>query len=291
MKSGGKNVKCKYCNAEWKAGSNTRALESCPFCGKRIDSNDYYLQGIAYNKASNRDEWLSCTEVAAELGHTEAQFTLGTWYDTHWTNGDYSKAEYWYSQAASKGHTEAQFKLGELHTNTDWPGRDSSKAEYWYYQAASKGHKEAQFKLGELYQSGRDYSKAEYWYHQAAIKEHKDAQYQLGQLYDNDNWSGHDYSSAEYWLIKSVSAYSDTSNPFYGMRLYSLGFYYRRHRNYTEAIKWFLKATQTGGKGSKLATQNLQEMAIEGHTGAIIALDQIKNRGFSLNRAWNNIWN
>lgn len=250
-------MKCKHCGAEWKAASSTGALASCPFCGKAINSKDYFIQGKANYNARNYDEAISCLEKAAEQGHVDAQFEVAQLYMK--LKGDSSKAEHWYYQAAVNGNTEAQYLVGSRYDNENSSEFDYSQAEYWYYQAAMKGHIEAQLSLGLLY----------------GLKD----------------WSGQNYSSAEYWLLRNIKEYPhNKESPFYSMRLYFLGCIYRKCNNFTEAVKWLLKATENGGRASQSAIKVLQEMAIEGHIEAIIALDQIKNRGFSISRAWNDIF-
>ena len=267
-------MKCNHCGAEWKTGNSTSKLDSCPFCGERIEFDNFL-------------------EKRAEEGHVHAQLELASKYDTPYKTGDYSKAAYWYNKAALQGDNVAQYKLGALYNNKNWSGRDLSKSKYWYTQAANNGNKDAQFELALLYDqndaSDNDYSQAEYWYYQAANNGHVAAQYHLGVLYGFQNWSGQDYTRAEYWLLRNVQA-GRNLNRYFPASLYFLGCLYRKWQDYTEAIKWFLRATEEGGAFSKESKKELQNMAIEGHVGAVIALDQIKNRGFSLSRAWNDLF-
>lgn len=288
-------MKCKHCGAEWKAASSTGILGSCPFCGKVISLDDYFVQGKAYYNARNYDEAISCLEKAAEQGHMNSQFELGSmYYSENYNMRDCSKAEYWHLKAAAQGHKESQFELGKLYAFSNWPGHDDSKSQYWYYQAAANGHAEAQYLVGLRYDNENssefDYSQAEYWYYQAAMQGHLEAQFSLGRLYGFKDWSGQNYSSAEYWLLRSIKEYPQKQSLFYYLRLSFLGSLYRKSQNYTESVKWLLKSTEFGGKVSQGAIHELQEMAIEGHIEAIIALDQIKNRGFSISRAWNDIF-
>jgi len=53
-------------------------------------------------------------------------------------------AEYWLQLAANKGHTEAQYSLGVFYQTDEYFVSDNEKSNYWMTVAASNGHDEAQ---------------------------------------------------------------------------------------------------------------------------------------------------
>jgi TPR repeat protein len=89
------------------------------------------------------------TEVLAERGIAEAQFSLGLRY----ANGkgaarDYALAEHWYLKAASQNHPLAHFNLGMMHANGQGMPSDQSTSLVWFQKAADLGDAGAQYSLG-----------------------------------------------------------------------------------------------------------------------------------------------
>ncbi|KAI7817195.1 hypothetical protein BC939DRAFT_466762 [Gamsiella multidivaricata] len=60
---------------------------------------------------------------------------------------DYSKAMEWYLKAANRGHADAQFILGTMYNCGMGVPRDHSKAREWCLKAADQGHVDAQYSL------------------------------------------------------------------------------------------------------------------------------------------------
>ncbi|ECZ6999162.1 sel1 repeat family protein, partial [Salmonella enterica subsp. enterica serovar Enteritidis] len=68
---------------------------------------------------------------------------------------DYTKAMYWYNQAAKQGYAPAQFNLGLFYEN-GWGGsRDLQLAKEFYRKAANQGFTNAQINLGILFMDGK----------------------------------------------------------------------------------------------------------------------------------------
>lgn len=85
---------------------------------------------------------------------------------------------------AESGDVEAQFLLGSAYDTGSGVRRNGKQAEKWYRLAAEKGYAEAQNSLGSVYQAEERFSEATHWYQKAAIQGHALAINNLAYLYD-----------------------------------------------------------------------------------------------------------
>jgi TPR repeat protein len=115
----------------------------------------------------------------ANKGDADAQFNLAFLYQRGvGIPQDTRYAIYWYKKAAEQGHANAQYSLGSMYRysyDTECP-RDYEQSVYWYTKAAEQGHADAQYSLGYMYDYGedipQDYNQAFFWYTKAAEKGH-----------------------------------------------------------------------------------------------------------------------
>ena len=112
-----------------------------------ISVSQDFMKGVdAYDRgdyATALREWT----LAAEQGHTFAQYNLGLMYD----NGrgvpqDYALAVKWYTLAAEQGHAIAQKNLGVMYYNGEGVLQDYVYAHMWWNIAAANGNEDG----GEL---------------------------------------------------------------------------------------------------------------------------------------------
>ena len=85
---------------------------------------------------------------------------------------------------AKSGDTEAQFKLGSAYDSGHGVGRNGKEALKWYTKAAEAGHAEAQNSLGSIYQAEKQFKLAYEWYKKAEKQNHSLAINNLGYLHD-----------------------------------------------------------------------------------------------------------
>ncbi len=126
----------------------------------------------------NEREAVRYFEKAATGGHADAQFKLGTCYETGVLGGktDTTTAMKWYLAAAKQGHARAQYKYARL----VYAIPDASASAEWFRKAAEQGVIEAQIQTGHLYklgqaQGGKDLVEAMKWYLIAARLGHPEA--------------------------------------------------------------------------------------------------------------------
>ena len=65
------------------------------------------------------------------------------------------QAIYWYQQAAEQGHVEAQYFLGSIYVNGSGTSKNVLQGAPWLISAAAKGHCNAALDLADLFANGR----------------------------------------------------------------------------------------------------------------------------------------
>ena len=110
------------------------------------------LNGFGLRK--NEKKALEQYRLAAEKGgaYYKATFALIL---RHWTeNPDPDEAVAWMTQAAELGDSEAAYTLGALYATGEDVEIDAEQAVRWYWMAAEAGHAEAKYNLGFMYCRG-----------------------------------------------------------------------------------------------------------------------------------------
>ena len=80
------------------------------------------------------------TEMAAEGGHVEAMYDLGSIYDNGFgVTASQREAARWYRKAARRGHAPSQYNLATMYERGEGVKLDKEKAYKWYYLAARQG--------------------------------------------------------------------------------------------------------------------------------------------------------
>ena len=85
---------------------------------------------------------------------------------------------------AESGDVEAQFRVGSAYDTGLGAPRNGSKAKKWYLLSANNGHAEAQNSIGSIFQAEKKYKEALPWYAKAAEQNHALAINNLAYLYD-----------------------------------------------------------------------------------------------------------
>lgn len=180
-----------------------------PFDDSSFKREYYYELGYRYDYCEDdgvpRDLIkASCYyKIAADLGHAEAQNSLGDLYRDggHGVSQDDVKARQYYEMAANQGLAAAQCSLGILYELGSGVSQDYVKArQYFELAAAAQGECLAQFILGSFYEKGlggaeTNYDKARKYYELAASQGQDEAQYRLGLLYAKGRGVSRDYMS------------------------------------------------------------------------------------------------
>lgn len=237
-------------------------------------------------------------QYAAELGHTESQYYLGTYY----SNGlgmpkNEEQAAGWYGKAAEQGHADAQYELGECYYNGNGVQQDYNLAVEWFQNAAEQGHIDGQIRLGQCYYCAhgvpQNYKAAVTWYHKAAEQDDADAQYELGKCYYFGWGVSEDKKAAANWYRKAAKqGHADAQYELGNSFNYYFGFPSK------DDVGWFRKAAEQGhadaqyqlgkcyyhGKGvgsynHKTAVSWYHKAAEQGHADAQYKLGFCYDRG------------
>ena len=82
------------------------------------------------------------TRLAAEQGHSKAQYNLGLlYYNGRGVRKDYKEAVKWYRKSAERGHDLAQYYLGEMYYRGQGVRKNKSMAHMYWNIAAVSGYK------------------------------------------------------------------------------------------------------------------------------------------------------
>jgi TPR repeat protein len=167
-------------------------------------------------------------------------------------SSNFIDAEKWLRMAAEKGHTRAQFRLGEFHRmgfncyfdKVTGEARDKAEAEKWIRIAANQGLAEAQHLLARCYLDGivvpKDNQEGLRWLNKSVEQGCAEAQYFLARLYMSGSSVPQDYHEAIRWLSKAAE-----QNHF--LASLTISECYEALGNLVEAYKWLLLAGEQDG--------------------------------------------
>jgi len=212
---------------------------------------------------------LEAMHKAAQHGDVFAQYTLGlTYHEGRGAAPDPDKATLWYRRAAEQGHVEAQYALGSLLEKSD----NADEAHAWYTKAAMHGHSAAQKILasekwkdntapvavpqGHVATQGHAASQTaedispealDKLFQQAEAGD-MDAQYNLGIMYYNGEGAPQDYQQAMNWFHLAAQQ-GDADAQF------NLGIMIGRGEGVKKdpkiSLQWFQKAAEQGHSEAK----------------------------------------
>ena len=189
-------------------------------------------------------------KMAAEKGHAEAQYYLGSCYENGYRVGqDYKQAILWYTKAAEQGNADAQLRLGYMYYTGREVGQDYKQAILWYTKAAERGNASAQYYLGVMYENGlgveQDYKQAVVWYRKSAEQGDADAQFCLGVMYSNNKGVEKDFKQAVVWYRKSAEQ-GHVDAQYHLGDIYFEGRGHEVEQDYKQSVIWFEKAAEQG---------------------------------------------
>ncbi len=182
--------------------------------------------GLMYYQRQSRipghcsEETVRYFRMAAEQGHSDAQFYLGRVHEEIFLEGrdmlveghvvffrdgvdqDINEAARFYLMAAQQGHTAAQNNLGKMfewkHNSKDINEAVLGEIVPYFRRGAERGHSDAQVYFGYLLRDGRgvaqDSAEAERYFIMAAERGNSEAMFQLGEMY-HGKWE-------RYWEVQ-----------------------------------------------------------------------------------------
>lgn len=160
---------------------------------------------------------------------------------------------------------ELQCKIGEYYEHNE----NSEEAFKWYSLAAAQEYPEGQCNLGLMYYYGKgvecDYKKAnELLTLSGNIFELRRMQVRIADEYFDKGNKGYDEDSYDENLDEALNWYlpvADDANDYTDYAQNRAGYIYEKQKNYTEAIKWFKRASK---KNNVNAQYNLGRLYYRG---------------------------
>ncbi len=210
--------------------------------------------GNTHSDFTQSIDWL---RLAANAGHTDAEFNLGL----HYLKGEQvvknvTEAYVWFNKAAKKGMPRAQFNLALMYEKGMGTSVDHYRSLKWYKSSAALGNANAQQNLGIKYLLGKDVeqddSKAISLITHAAKQQHINAQYLLARLYQTGrNTIQADILKAETWyLLSAKQGHSEAQ--------YQLALILSEKKDGQQAAKfWAYQAAFAGHKNAYLLQAKL----------------------------------
>ena len=194
-------------------------------------------------------------------------------------------------KAAELGNSEAIFHLGFYYEDEG----DLKEAKKWYIKAIKAGDVSGLIRMGHLCIDEEDYENAEKYYKRAADKGDSAGLYYLGNFYEY----------YQYDEKKALKFYRKAAEKNHGDSMVRMGRYYRGEKEYDEAMKWLLKASEeendeaynligcmySSGEGvtqdDKVAFQWFTKAAAAGNHWGIYNLAQSYENGDGVKKNWN----
>jgi TPR repeat protein len=158
----------------------------------------------------------------AEAGDVDAQFRLGSYYDSLDRTTEHQELAFkWMLMAAEQGHAAAQADVAHHYRMGTGVKSDLKEAVKWYTRAAEQGDPAGSFGLGRMYYRGhgveQNYNRARELYEEAAKSGHASAQAALGYMLDNGLGTQSDDVEALKWYILASENWHTANNYVYFM--------------------------------------------------------------------------
>ncbi len=216
----------------------------------------------AYERC-DMEKALECYRAAAEMGHPDAQFEVGSAYSEGWGGRvrDMDLAVEWWKKAVAGGSPDAMYALADLYTEGNVFEKDEGRADELYKNAfsiwkrrADAGDPRAQRRLAECYEYGIgtaiDEQLSLTWYRKAAEGNDIWALLTLVDITrdrirdsDNDEWE-----KLVQKTQSSLTSLAEKGNPWCQNKMGDIysGFYGNVDINMDEAVRWYEKAAGQG---------------------------------------------
>jgi TPR repeat protein len=260
---------------------NLKAFELLQEAAKKELRRAQYALGLMHEKTRYYEQAIGWYKQAAEQGHPEAQYALGSMCEEGLGGAvDYAQARLWYKQAAAQDHSNAYLRLGCLWALGKGVPQNDRQAVACFKEAANLGNKNAAYNLGRMCMVNRGFdeisvlernTEAFKWILQAARKGLKKAQWKLAEMYEAGQGVTQNESEAFKWYERAAKQGLKAAQ-------FSLGSLYMQNKGLPQrmskqdrkqaAFNLFTLAAQqdtsTGEKGEMNAQFNLGLMYFHG---------------------------
>lgn len=207
----------------------------------------------------NYVEAVAWLRIAAELGYSDAERSLGSHYlEGQGVGKDVDKGLAWYLRAVQQGDLWAAYWLAMHYESGDGVLKDPAEALRWLKTAAEGGLTFAQYALGQHYASGnlvpRDESVALSWYRKAAEQGLSTAQIEIGDCYRQGRGTAPNVEQAVTWYRQAAEEGDSAGQVQLGWQ-YEVG--QGVSQDYKTAAAWYLNAAAQGDVDGEYDLANL----------------------------------
>ena len=212
------------------------------------DEPDAFFAGLDAWRAGNLKAAYHHWNKAAAAGDADAQFNLGTLYQSGLgIDADPDAAATLYAEAARRLVPVAAIALIRIKRAGYGVDIRAQDALDYLQGAADRGSALAQFELAIAYDRGigvtQNHASAAFWYERAARQGMREAQYNLGVLFDEGLGAPRDHETARAWYLKAAERGSAAAQNNIGY-LHEKG--YGVPQNMAEASRWYQKSADAG---------------------------------------------
>jgi hypothetical protein len=129
--------------------------EATPKTDQASPATEIYYAGLERCRLRDYKGALDLLLRAAEMNDSKAQYAYGfLLYNGHGNilnpNRHFATILRWWTKAAEQGHVDAQYMVGTFHQTGFSTPFDEEEARKWFQRAASKGHSGARERLNKL---------------------------------------------------------------------------------------------------------------------------------------------
>lgn len=226
---------------------------------KQNHADTLFALGIKYLEESDNNKAHEYLLRAAELGHAEAQYTLGLYYELR--QGDTTdslQAYHWFRQSAGQGYADACYKVALYHLPCTLSAEEKIIATTWFISAAKSQHAEGAYYAALSYISGLNNeltdSDAIAYLEQASEAGIEQATYLLGICYRDGAYVT---SNKE----KACCLFEIAAECYHAKSEYQLGQCYEfgqgTEQNHRKALYWYERAAKHGSKDAEKHLKSL----------------------------------
>lgn len=234
-------------------------IEHQPIDDEQNHADTLFALGINYLEESDNNKAHEYLLRAAELGHAEAQYTLGLYYELR--QGDTTdslQAYHWFRQSAGQGYADACYKVGLYHLPNNLSAEEKCIATTWFISAAKAKHAEGAYYAALSYITGVNNeltdSDAISYLEQASEAGMVEATYLLGICHRDGAYATSDKEKACYLFEKAAECCHAESE-------YQLGQCYEfgqgTTQNHRKALYWYERAAKHGNADAEKHLKSL----------------------------------
>ena len=230
-----------------------------PIEDKQKHEDTLFTLGINCLVESDNNKAEEYLHQAAELGHAEAQFVLGLYYELRQRDSlDALEAYHWFRQSADQGYADACYKMGLYHLPNNLSTEEKLNSTTWFISAAKSNHAEGAYYAALSYITGVNNeltgSDAIAYLEHASEAGMVEATYLLGICYRDGAYVTSDKEKACY-LFEKAAECCHAESEYQLDQCYEFG--QGTTQNHRKALHWYERAAKHGNADAEKHLKSL----------------------------------